>query len=83
MGKFLCHCFLYLPDAILREVSIVAWARPRTPIICACFVVACFRFMPSISSISFITLEMKTLYLSVKMSVRKWACLVMMSILTF
>ena len=34
MGKYLCHCFLYSPDAIFKEVLIVAWARSRTPIVC-------------------------------------------------
>ena len=61
----------------------MAWARSRNPIVCACFVVACLKFMPSISTISSITLKMKTLSLSAKLSVGKWACLVMMSMLTF
>ena len=39
MGNYLCHCFLYSPDAIFEEVLIVAWARPRIPKVCACFVV--------------------------------------------
>ena len=71
MGKYLCHCFLYSPDAIFKEVLIVAWACSRTPIVCACFVVACFKFTPNISSTSCITWETKTLPLSVIMSVGK------------
>ena len=77
MGKYLCHCFLYSPDAIFKEVLIVAWARSTTPMICACFVVACFKFMPNIWANSCITWETKTLPLSVIMSV------VMMSIMNF
>ena len=71
MGKYLCHCFLYSPDAIFKEVLIVAWARSRTPIVCACFVVACFKFLPNISATSCITWETKTLPFSVIISVGK------------
>ena len=55
----------------------------RTPNVCACFVAACFDFMPGSSATSCITWWMKTLPLSVKLSVGKEACLVMMSIKTF
>ena len=55
MGKYLCHCFLYSPDANFKEFLIVAWARSRTPIVCACFAVACLKFMPNISATSCIT----------------------------
>ena len=82
MGKYLCKCFLYSPDAIFKEVLIVAWARSKTPIVLACFVVACFKLMPNISATSCITWEMKTLPLSVIMRVSKQACLVKMSIVT-
>ena len=82
MGKYLCHCFLYSPVAIFKEVLIVAWARSRTPMVCACFVVACFKFMPSISATSCTTWEIKTLLLSVIMSVGQKACLVIMSNMT-
>ena len=51
--------------------------------VCACFVLACFKFMPSISDTSCIIWETKTLALSVMMSVSKWACLVIISVLTF
>ena len=68
MGKYLSHCFLYSPDAIFKEVSIVAWALSRTSMVFACFVVACFKYMPSISATSCITWETKTLPLSVIMS---------------
>ena len=71
MGRYLCPCFLYSPDAIFKEVLIVAWACSRTPMVCACFVVACFEFMPKISATSCITWETKTLPLSVIMSVGK------------
>ena len=46
MGKYLCHCFLYSPDAIFKEVLIVAWARSRTPIVCACFFGVFFNLCP-------------------------------------
>ena len=71
MGKYLCSCFLYSHDAIFKEILIVAWARSRTPIVCARFVVAYFKFMPSVSDTSSMTWETKTLSLSVKMSVGK------------
>ena len=29
MGKNLCHCFLYSPDAVFKEVLIVAWVGKR------------------------------------------------------
>ena len=83
MGKYLCHCFLYPPDAIFKEVLFVAWALSKTPMVCACFVVACSRFMPSISATSCITWETKTLLFSVMMSIGKWACLAILSIMTF
>ena len=82
MGKDLCHCFLYPPDAIFKEVLIVSWARSRTPKVRACFGVACFKFMPNFSATSCITWEAKTLPLSVKISEGKKACLVKMSIMT-
>ena len=71
MRKYLCHCFLYAPDAFFKEVSIVAWARSRTPMVCACFVVACFKLMLNISATSYITWETKKLPLSVIMNVGK------------
>ena len=71
MVKYLCHCFLYSPDAIFKEVLIVAWAYSRTLIVCACFVVACFKFMPNISATSCLTWETKTFLLSVIISVGK------------
>ena len=71
MCNYFCHCFLYSPDAIFKEVLIVAWALSRTPMVCACFVVACFEFMASFSAISCITWETKTLPLSVMISVGK------------
>ena len=61
----------------------MACARSRTQIVCACFVVACFKFMPSISAISFIISETKRLPLSVLMTVGKPAGRVTMSIMTF
>ena len=71
MGNYLRHCFLYSPDANFKEVLTVAWACSRTPMVCACFVVACFKFLPSISVTSCITWETKTFALSVIMSVGK------------
>ena len=71
MGKYLCHCFLYSPHAIFKEALIVAWVRFSTPMVCACFVVAWFKFMPSISATSCMTWGTKTLPLSVIMSVSK------------
>ena len=71
MGKYLCLCFLYSPDAFFKEVVIVAWAPSRTPMVCACFVVACFKSMPNIPTTSCITWETKTLPLSVILSVGK------------
>ena len=71
MGNYLSHCFLYSPDAILKEVLNMAWARSGTPIICACFAVACFKFMQSLSATSCIPWEAKTLLLSIIMSVGK------------
>ena len=71
MGKYLCHCFLYSADAVFKTVLIVAWAHSRTPIICACFVVACFKLMPNLSATSCITWETKTLPLSVLIRVGK------------
>ena len=71
MCIYLCHCFLYSPGANFKEVLIVAWALSRTPIVCACFVVACFNFMFNISATSCITWETKTLPLSGIMSVGK------------
>ena len=61
----------------------MACAPSGTPIVCACFVVACFKFMPSVSATSCITWETRTLPLSFITSVGKWACLVIMSIMTF
>ena len=69
MGKKLCHCFLYSTDANFKEVLIVTWARSRTPMVCACFVVACFKYLPCISATSGITWETKTLRSSAIMSV--------------
>ena len=83
MGKNLCPCFPYSIDAISKEVLIVAWARSRTPIVSACIVVASFKFMPRFSATSCITLETKTLPLSVLRSMGKKACLVTMSNMTF
>ena len=57
MGQYLSDCFVYSPDAIFREIMIMAWARSRTPVVCTCYVVACFKFMPSISATSSITWE--------------------------
>ena len=71
MGKYLCHCFLYSLDVIFKEVLNLAWARSRTPIVFAYFFVACFKYLPSISAISCITWETKTLPLSVVMGVGK------------
>ena len=51
--------------------------------VCACFAEACPKFMRSISAASCKTWETKTLFLSVKMSARKKACLVMISIVNF
>ena len=62
-------CFQFSPGAIFREHLVVAWARSRTPTVCACFVVACFKLTPGISATSCITWERKTLSLSVIMSV--------------
>ena len=67
----LCHCFLYSTDAIFKEILIVAWARSRIPMVYACFIVASFKFMPSISATSCITWETKTLPLSVIVNVGK------------
>ena len=52
MGEYFRPCFLFSPDDFFKEVMIVAWARSRTPTVCACFVVACFNFMPSFSTTS-------------------------------
>ena len=83
MVNYLCHCFLYSPDAIFKEVLIVAWARSRTPMVWAGFVVAFFKFMPSISATSCIIWETKTLPLCVLITLGKWACLVRLSFVTF
>ena len=61
----------------------MAWARSMTTVACACFVVACFKFMPSISATSCITWETKTLPLSVMMSLSRWARLIIMFKITF
>ena len=82
MGKCFCQCFVYSPDAIFKEVVIMAWSRSRTPFICACFV-ACFKLMRSISATSCITWETKMIPLSVILNAGKEACLVMMSIMLF
>ena len=71
MGKNLCHCFLYSPDAIFKEVLIVAWAHSGTPMVRACLVVASFKIMPNISASSWVTWQTKTLPLSVIMNVSK------------
>ena len=71
MGKHLGHCVLYSPDAILKEVLIVPLAPSRTPFVCACFVVACFRFMPNVFATSYKTWVTKTLPLSVIIGVVK------------
>ena len=66
MGKRLCHCCLYSPEAVFKEVLVVAWARSSTSIVWACF-----KFMPNILATSCITWETKTLPLSVIMTVEK------------
>ena len=69
MGKYLCHCFPWSPDATFGEMLIVAWAHSRTPMVYACFVVSCFKFIPNISATSCTTWETKMLPLSIIMSV--------------
>ena len=49
----------------------MAWAHSRTPIVCAGFVVACFKVMPRILASLCKTWEVKMLPLSVIMSVGK------------
>ena len=83
MGKFMCHCSLCSPDAISKETLIVAWALSWNPKAYACFVVACFKYMPKTSATSCITWETKTLPLSATMSVGKLECLFVLSIMTF
>ena len=61
----------------------MAWTRSMTLTVCACFVVAYFKFMRSISLTSCITWETKMLPLSGMVSVGKQACLFMMSIKAF
>ena len=39
-GKIFCGCFLYSPNAGLQEVLNVSWAYSRTPIGCACWILA-------------------------------------------
>ena len=67
----MCHCSLYSPDAVFKEVLIVVWARFRTPRVCACFVMAIFNYMPNISANLCITWETKTFPLSVIIGVGK------------
>ena len=50
---------------------------------CACFVVACFKLVPSISALSCVTWESKTFPLSGIRNVGKYACPVIISIMTF
>ena len=71
MGKSLCHCYLCSHDANFEEIFIVAWARSRTPTVCACFVVSCFKFMSIISAAWCLTWDAKTLPLSIILSVGK------------
>ena len=63
--------FPVFADASLKEVLTGAWPRSRTPMVCACSVVAYFKFMPNISATSCITWETKMLPLSVIMGVGK------------
>ena len=71
------------PVFIFKEVLIVHCDRSWILIVCVCFVVACFKFMPSFSTASSFTWETKTLLFAVIMSVGELACLFTMSMKNF
>ena len=68
-GKFLSHCLRVSPEDIFSNVFIVAFVLFKTPIVCACFVVAWRSVIFRTSAVSGITFETKTDLLSVIITV--------------
>ena len=80
-GKHLCHCLRFSPEDIFSDVFIVACVLSNTPIVYACFVVAGPSVTPRTSAISCIRLETKTEPSSVVITVGKYACFLMLSMI--
>ena len=71
------------PDGILSDVFIVACVFTKTPIDCACLVGAWWNVIPRTSAILCIIFETKTELLSVIITVGRYACLVLILMITF
>ena len=79
----MCHFLRSFPEDIFNEVFILTCVLPETPIICACFAVTWRIVIFRTSATSFITFRTKTETLSVFIEIGRFACLVLMLMISF
>ena len=82
-GRNLCQLFLNSPVDALRCALTDACVRSNSPIVWACFVVACLSSMFRTAATSSVTWEVNCVPISVMIVVGRYVCLHKISMITF